>query len=415
MVTAEIAIVTRIHSPPLESDSKRIRSLTIDLEVTPLNRVSIVLSPTALEALAHCRQESIEHLRTAAELITAPATGAFFPLLDHDRAAMSAQLELAAQTHAHHFNEAPAGIWFEDGGYEPRTDDLLALHGLRYVVVDAHAVRCASAVPAFGIHAPISCPGTGVAVFARDREARRVAAAELPDRLESVLDAESRIDGAAIQAWLEAFAGAFVAARVAQCGAIAKRMDRAPLIILPLSLGEARNLVPALEACETLSLTTPSAYLAKGQGLQRAWPGPSRAGGLVAAMCAPERSWLLRHLHAASTRAAELVANGAPEAAARLAVRELMMAQSGDWLRALVAGDPQGRERILDHLRAFARVADDPTGLDPDWASERAAKWPCFADLDPAIFRAKKPPPRVVKPTDRAVDRHAMPRPNEIW
>ena len=405
---AEMALVVRVHLPPVPPDDPRVAALATRVLACPLAGVAVAVTPTALEALAARAPEAVAHLLSASERLTAPATDTFFPLLDHDRAAMSAQLELAVRTHTRCLGEAPGGIWFPDGGYEPRTDDLLAANGLRYAVVDAGAVSSASAAPAYGVYAPLSCPGTGVAVFARDPEARRLAPADVPAR-PLAPDAETA------RACDEALAAAFVSARVVQAAALEKRMDRPPLMVVGLDVSElSPTLLAASRATGAIALTTPGAHLAKAPALQRAWPGPSRAGGLVAAMCAPERAWLLRHLHAANARIPALLQSGA-DAAVRLGLRELLMAQSGDWMRALAEGDAEGQARITDHLRAFARIADDPPGLDPVWAAERAEKWPCFGDVDAALFEPKAPPPRPVAPTDRAVDRYSMPRPNEIW
>ncbi len=163
-------------------------------------------------------------------------------------------------------------------------------------------------------------------------------------------------------------------------------------------------LVAAVRASE-LALTTPAAWLDAHPELQRAWPGPSHAGGLVAAMCMAERSWLLRHLHTAGTRLDELVEAEDPRASS--AGRELALAQSGAWLRGLAQGDGEALERILEHLHAFAEIAADPTSTGP--------QRPWLKDLEASDFKVVPPKRPPKPPTDRAVDRYAMPRPNEIW
>ncbi len=413
MSEAHIALVVHLRMPPVAPDDPRVSALAARLRDATLDGVAVAISAVTLDALAKVAPDALVHLQTAAELLTTPATGAFFPLLDHDRPAMSAQLAAAARVHERHLGASPQGIWFDDGGYEPRTDDLVSAAGLRYAVVDADAVRCASAPAAYGVYAPISCPGSGLAVFARDPEARRLAGAPArpvaPDA-----DATSAYEGAV--------AHAFAEARVAQARALRKRMDRSPLIVCALGLDELRpTLVAALRSADGLRLTTPGAWLGDGSGsIQRAWPGPSRAGGLVASMSEPERAWVLRHLHAASARLADVFAAGV-DAASKLAARELVFAQSGEWLRGLAGGVDEARERLIDHLEAFNRVADDPAAFaDPSseasaWGAGRAAKWPLLDDLSPADFEVATPARVPKPPTDRAVDRHALPRPNEIW
>ena len=371
--------VVRVSLPPVPLDDPRVDTLVAQLLRAPLDGIAVAVSPIALDLLAARAPHALARLLTAGELLTTPATDAFFPLLDHDRPSMAAQLAVAVRTHERHLGAKPAGILFSDGGYESRTDELLTAAGLSYAIVDADAVRCASATPERDIYAALSCPGSGLRVFGRDPEARRLAVGDLPPR--PVLP-----DPGYVAAVRTAFAGA----RATQLAAIRKRVEGTPLVVCELALDE-------LPVVAGLPRMTPSTWLEANAELQSAWPGPSRAGGLLTAMCADERSWLLRRLHAASTRVDALIAAEDPRAAG--AARELMLAQCGDWMRGVTAGDPEALDRILEHLR---RVADPP---------ER----PWLSDVTPADFKVA-PPRRVAQaPTDREVDRHRLPRPNEIW
>ncbi|MBP1993584.1 1,4-alpha-glucan branching protein domain-containing protein [Paenibacillus eucommiae] len=100
------------------------------------------------------------------ELITCAATHAFLPLVKN-ASALRAQLEAAVTEFRRHFGAAPAGIWLPECGYTPAVEPHLQALGLRYFVVDAHAVGWTA--KAHGSR-PRLTPG-GSCAFARDPEA----------------------------------------------------------------------------------------------------------------------------------------------------------------------------------------------------------------------------------------------------
>ena len=57
-------------------------------------------------------------------------------------------------------------MWVPECAFYPGLDELLAEAGVRYFVVDSHAVEHADPRPLFGINAPLYCP-SGVAAFGR--------------------------------------------------------------------------------------------------------------------------------------------------------------------------------------------------------------------------------------------------------
>ena len=107
------------------------------------------------------------------ELITCAATHGFLPLLDLNRNAIRAQVEIGCQEFERHFGRRPQGMWLPECGYAPGIDEVLADARIRYFFVDAHAVLFAQPRPRFGVYAPIMCPGSGVAALARDTESSR--------------------------------------------------------------------------------------------------------------------------------------------------------------------------------------------------------------------------------------------------
>src|SRR5512142_909163 len=103
------------------------------------------------------------------EVITSTATHAFFPMMDRNWAAMRAQVHTAADLAEEHLGRRPRGMWLAECAYVPGCDELLREAGIRYFLVDTHALLYADRPPAYGAYAPMYCP-TGVAAFARDPE-----------------------------------------------------------------------------------------------------------------------------------------------------------------------------------------------------------------------------------------------------
>ena len=60
-------------------------------------------------------------------------------------------------------------MWLGECGYVPGCDELLCEAGVRYFIVDTHALLYADRRPAYGAFAPLYCP-SGVAAFGRDTE-----------------------------------------------------------------------------------------------------------------------------------------------------------------------------------------------------------------------------------------------------
>jgi 1,4-alpha-glucan branching enzyme len=107
------------------------------------------------------------------EIITCAATHGFLPLMTVNRKAMRAQIEIGAREFQRHFGKRPQGIWLPECGYTQGVDELLRESGIRYFFTDTHGVLYAEPRPKFGIYAPIACPGSNVAVLARDTESSK--------------------------------------------------------------------------------------------------------------------------------------------------------------------------------------------------------------------------------------------------
>src|ERR1700733_6063678 len=100
------------------------------------------------------------------ELITCAGTHGFLPLLRSEPATVRAQVFTAVQEHQRIFDSMPKGMWVPECAFYPGWDELLAEAGIRYFVVDSHAIDHAEPRPLFGVAAPLYTP-VGVAAFGR--------------------------------------------------------------------------------------------------------------------------------------------------------------------------------------------------------------------------------------------------------
>jgi 1,4-alpha-glucan branching enzyme len=115
----------------------------------------------------------------AIELIGSSATHAFSPLLGRD-SSLHAQFHVGLATHRKHFGVTPRGFWLPECAYRPREGDrppidaFLAEEGIRYVVVDTHAVEGSMVAgwrPGFGPYTALAAPAgpqvpqTGLTTF----------------------------------------------------------------------------------------------------------------------------------------------------------------------------------------------------------------------------------------------------------
>jgi 1,4-alpha-glucan branching enzyme len=107
------------------------------------------------------------------ELITCTATHGFLPLMNYNEKAMRAQIEIGCSEFERHFGRRPRGIWLAECGYVPGADRLLRDSGINYFYVDTHGVLFANPRPKYGVYAPVLCPQSNVAAFARDTESSK--------------------------------------------------------------------------------------------------------------------------------------------------------------------------------------------------------------------------------------------------
>ena len=358
------------------------------------------------------------------EIVTCTATHGFLPLMNHDRAAMGAQIAVAAADYRRIFGRTPPGMWLAESGYFPGCDELLAEQDIRYFFVDTHGILNASSPPVFGVFAPIYCPGSGVAAFGRDPESSKqvwsskegypgdVGYREYYRDIGWDLDLEYigpyiHPDGIRLNTGLkyhritgetphkqpydpgharrraDEHAGNFLFNRQAQARWLAPQMDRPPNIVSPYDAElfghwwfEGPWFLESLarqihSSQDEIALTTPLRYLDTNPVNQEAQPSLSSWGenGYAAFWCNETNEWIYRYLHFAAERMRALaLANPEPDTLRRRALvqagRELLQAQGSDWAFIMKTGTvvEYAVRRTRDHLHAFSTLDDMLSG-----------------------------------------------------
>lgn len=350
------------------------------------------------------------------DLMTCAATHGYLPLLGSEQA-VRAQLRVAVAQHEAVFGQPPSGIWLPECAYTPGLDAALAACGLRYFVADTHAVQRARPQPRFGSAAPILCPGSGVAVFARDpsaseqvwsrelgypgdpvyRDFYRDIGWELPREALTPLvpgDGPRKTTGLKYRAITGAgaekhvyepsvaqqrareHAAHFVATRRVQLAAQPAELE-APLVVAPYDaelfghwwhegpcfLEQVLRRCAEPEGPKTVHLR---GYLAAHPRQQLAEPAASSwgAGGQHAFWLNDDNAWIYPELHRSAQRMSALASRfetptPLEERALEQAGRELLLAQASDWAFLIHAGTAAdyARMRTRSHLDAFEALA----------------------------------------------------------
>ena len=106
------------------------------------------------------------------EIISRAATHGFFGILYVNEKTVRAQIAVGVQTYEKFFGRKPRGIWLPECGYVPEADKYLREFGIEYIITESHGVLYADPTPIYGTYAPIVSPNNVVA-FARDIESSR--------------------------------------------------------------------------------------------------------------------------------------------------------------------------------------------------------------------------------------------------
>ena len=106
------------------------------------------------------------------EIITCGATHGYFPILYVNEKTVKAQIAVGVETYKKYFGRPPRGIWLPECGYVPQADQYLREFGIQYIITESHGILYADPAPIYGTFAPIVSPG-GVVAFGRDIESSR--------------------------------------------------------------------------------------------------------------------------------------------------------------------------------------------------------------------------------------------------
>jgi 1,4-alpha-glucan branching enzyme len=383
------------------------------------------------------------------EIITSAATHGFLPLMNNQKA-VHAQISVAVEQHAKHFNREPKGIWLPECGYYHGLDRILKESGIRYFFVDSHGLFHASPRPKYAVYSPVYCR-SGVAAFGRDVESSKQVWSSVEgypgdyDYRDFYRDVGFDLDYDYIKPYLHddglrkslgikyyritgtsehkdsynrqralekaaEHAGNFMFNREKQVERLADMFqDRKPIIVAPYDAElfghwwfEGPDWINFLirkvaGGRETIRLITPSEYLAENPECQVAEPSGSSWGykGYAEVWLDGSNDWIYRHLHKSEDRMEELAvkftdADGVMKRALNQAARELLLAQSSDWAFILKTGShaEYALKRTRDHILRFTRLYDDirANRIDEAWLGGIENQDNIFPDIDYKIY-----------------------------
>jgi 1,4-alpha-glucan branching enzyme len=384
------------------------------------------------------------------EVIACAATHGYLPLLRVNEKAVRAQIRIGIEEYRRFWGRSPSGFWLPECGYYSGVDALLKEHGIRYFLVDTHAILYATPRPFYSIYAPLYCP-SGVAAFGRDPESSKQVWSSLEGypgdfvyrdfyrdvgydldydyirpylpptgervnvgikyyRITGRTDHKEPYDPRQAQERAAEHAGNFMFNREKQLEWLVGGMDRLPLIVAPYDAElfghwwfegpQWLDFVIRKVAYDqqVFRLVTPSDYLDRFPTNQIATPAASSWGhkGYNEVWLSGENDWIYRHLHKAADRMTELATrfpetDGLQRRALNQAARELLLAQSSDWAFLMQQGTAQqyATLRTTQHLRRFTRLYDALCAgqVDEQWLDEIEARDNIFPTLDYRVYR----------------------------
>lgn len=352
------------------------------------------------------------------EIITCGATHGYFPILYVTPQTVRAQIAVGVQTYEKYFGRKPRGIWLPECGYIPEADQFLKEFGIEYAIVESHGILYADPAPIYGTFAPIVSPN-GLIAFGRDIESSKQVWSSICgypgdfNYREFYRDIGYDLDydyikpyiasnGARVHTGIKYYritsksgdkdyynprwamdtaemqAGHFLDSRTAQIDYLSKFMDTPPIVVCPYDAElyghwwyEGPYWLYILfkkiyyDECN-FSLITPGDYIDKFPNIQVSTPCRSSwgANGYSEVWLNQSNDYAHRHLHKAGNRMVELAnmfPNGADEIhtkALNQCARELLLAQSSDWLFIITNGTmvDYAKKRIKQHIGRFTKL-----------------------------------------------------------
>lgn len=384
------------------------------------------------------------------EIITCGATHGYFPILYVNENTIRAQIAVGVQTYEKYLGRKPRGIWLPECGYVPEADKYLKEFGIEYIITESHGILYADPTPIYGTFAPIISP-TGVVAFGRDMESSRQVWSSINgypgdfNYREFYRDIGYDVDYEYIKPYIahdgvrvntgikyyritgkncpkdyynlqwaqdsvEKQAGHFFDSRQKQITDIAPYMHVPPIVLCPYDAElyghwwyEGPDWLYILfkkihyDKCN-FELITPGEYIDKYPEIQMSTPCRSSwgANGYSEVWLNQTNDYAHRHLHKAGDRMVELAhlfpneQNELKRFALNQCARELLLAQSSDWLFIITNGTmvDYAKKRIKDHIGRFTKlyyqIKDDK--IDKNLLDEIYRKDKIFEDIDYMIY-----------------------------
>ncbi len=383
------------------------------------------------------------------EIITCGATHGYFPILYLNEKTVKAQIGVGVQIYEKYFGKKPRGIWLPECGYVPEADKYLKEFGIEYIITESHGILYADPTPIYGTFAPIVSP-EGVVAFGRDIESSKQVWSSICgypgdfNYREFYRDIGYDADYEYIKPYIakngvrvntgikyhritgktefkdyynvqwamdsaEKQAGHFLDSRVNQINDLSNLMDTPPIVVCPYDAElyghwwyEGPYWLYILfkkiyyDDCN-FKLITPGEYIDKFPCMQISSPCRSSwgANGYSEVWLNPTNDYVHKHLHVAGDKMCELAkafpnAKGLKKKALNQCARELLLAQSSDWLFIITNGTmvDYAKKRIKDHIGRFTALYEQikNDNIDEEFLKDISKKDKIFPDIDYMIY-----------------------------
>ena len=383
------------------------------------------------------------------EIITCGATHGYFPILQVNEKTIRAQIAIGVETYKHYFGRQPRGIWLPECGYVHQADKYLKEFGLEYIIVESDGILYADPTPIYGTFAPIST-SNGVVAFGRDIESSKQVWSSICgypgdfnyrefyrdigyDADYDYIKPYIAKNGARVNTGIKyhritskgdykdyynldwaydsicKHAGHFFDSRVKQINELADVMDVPPIVVCPYDAElyghwwyEGPDFLYVLfkkiyyDDCN-FKLITPGEYIDKYPQMQMCSPCISSwgANGYSEVWLNSSNDYAHRHLHMAGDRMVELAkkypnAKGILKKALNQCARELLLAQSSDWLFIITHGTmvDYAKNRIKIHIGRFNKLYEqiNENKIDEEFLKNISKKDSIFPFIDYNIY-----------------------------
>ncbi len=384
------------------------------------------------------------------EIITCGATHGYFPILYTTLQTIKAQIGVGVQTYKKYFGKNPRGIWLPECGYIPEADEFLKEFGIEYIITESHGILYADPTPVYGTFAPIVSP-KGVIAFGRDIESSRQVWSSINgypgdynyrefyrdigyDADYEYIKPYIASNGARVHTGIKYYritgkteskeyynlqwakdsaerqSGHFLDSRISQINHLSSLMEKPPIILCPYDAElyghwwyEGPYWLYILFKKiyfdqDNFKLITPGEYIDKFPLMQEATPCRSSwgANGYSEVWLNPSNDYIHRHLHVAGDRMVELChlfpneQNKLKKSALNQCARELLLAQSSDWLFIITNGTmvDYAKKRIKDHIGRFTKLYEQikDNNIDREFLKSIQKKDCIFTEIDYMIY-----------------------------